>query len=141
MDGSSINGEIQTSNSRYVITDSLLPSTNITSEFSSSLSELDPMLNNRSRTPSPTVNQSIVTISTDDKVFLTATIDTPSSIIENQSSVSVENSIRNVSEKIEHSILSSSSSISNDNELNDLNIEKKTDDLLQVTQEDTLDLP
>jgi len=132
------------------------------SGLSSSLSELDPMLNNRPRTPSPipspivdeqimtkSTDEQIMTNSTDDKSLLTDTIEKPPLIIEKQTSViekqtpviekqistSVEDSI-NISEKNEPSL-----SISINSGLNDLSIERKNDDLFQIIEEDSLDLP
>ncbi|CAF3547720.1 unnamed protein product [Rotaria sordida] len=151
IDGSSLNEENQISNSTALTTDSPLPLANIISGLSSSLSELDPMLNNRPRTPSPISLKKIneqqnMTISTDDTPIFTDTLDSQplivanqSIILENQSSVSIEDSI-NVSEKAEHSVMSSLS-LSTDNGLNDLSTERKNDDLLQVTHIDSLEIP
>ncbi|CAF4488117.1 unnamed protein product [Rotaria sp. Silwood1] len=168
IDGSSLNEENQISNSRLLTTDSPLPLANATPGLSSSLSELDPMLNNRPRTPSPSPIQSTIvdkqqnmTIPTDDKSILTDSVysqplivenkplvvvenqpvvmENQSVIEENQTSVSIENSI-NVSEKAEHSVLSSLS-MSMEHGLNDLSIERKNDDLLQITHTDPLELP
>jgi hypothetical protein len=125
------------------------------SGLSSSLSELDPMLNNRARTPSPipspivdeqimtkSTDEQIMTNSTDDKSLLTDTIEKlpliiekQSPVIEKQISTSVEDSI-NISEKNEPSL-----SISINSGLNDLSIERKNDDLFQIIEEDSLDLP
>jgi hypothetical protein len=128
IDGSSLNDENQIPNSRPITTDSPLLQSITTPGLSSSLSELDPMLNSRPRTPSPTiVDEQIMMIPTDDN-----TVD-QTLILEKQPSIVIEESI-NVSEPNEHSVLSSPSpSI-------DLSVERKNDDLLQITQEDSLDL-
>ncbi|CAF2400115.1 unnamed protein product [Rotaria sp. Silwood2] len=165
IDGSSLNEENLIPNSTLLTTSSPLPLACTTAGLSSSLSELDPMLNNRPRTPSPIPTtivdeQQNMTIPTDNKSILTDSVDSQSLIVENQplllenqpsivenqsvivekqSSIFVEDSI-NVFEKAEHSVLSSLS-ISIDQSLNDLSIERKNDDLLQVTHLDALDLP
>ncbi|CAF1378205.1 unnamed protein product [Adineta steineri] len=133
IDGLSLNDENQTTNSKPILIDTpLLIPTAITTEISSSLSELDPMLNGRVRTPSPIpstmIDEQIMTIPTDD------TTDNQPMTIENQPSTVIEESI-NISEHTENSVLSSASVD------NDLNIEKKNDDLLQIVEEDVLDLP
>ncbi|CAF1482575.1 unnamed protein product, partial [Adineta steineri] len=133
IDGLSLNDENQTTNSKPILIDTpLLIPTAITTELSSSLSELDPMLNGRVRTPSPIpstmIDEQIMSIPTDD------TTDNQPMTIENQPSTVIEESI-NISEHTENSVLSSASVD------NDLNIEKKNDDLLQIVEEDVLDLP
>jgi hypothetical protein len=139
IDGSSLNDE----NLRPVTTDSPSLLTTAALGLSSSLSELDPMLNGRPRTPSPMpstlVDEQIMTLPIDDKPILTDTVDNQVPIIEEQPSITVEDSI-DISEKTEHSVLSSPS-ISIDNGLNELSIERKNDDLLQITEEDSIDLP
>jgi len=137
--------------------------TTTTSGLSSSLSELDPMFNNRPRTPSPLpspiIDEQIITTNTDEQI-MTNSIEDRSSltdtfknepliiekstsiavenqplIIEKQTSVSVEDSINN-SEKNEPSL-----SISMNSGVNDFSIERKNDDLFQIIEEDTIDLP
>jgi len=116
--------------------------------LSSSLSELDPMLNNRPRTPSPipalvtdeqikteTTNEQIMTNSTEDRASLTDTIENQPPIIEKQTSVSVEDSI-NISDKNEPSL-----SISTNSGLNDSSTDIPNGDLFQLIEEDVLDLP
>jgi hypothetical protein len=146
IDGSSLNDE----NPRPITTDSpsLLPTTAL--GRSSSLSELDPMLNGRPRTPSPIpstlVDEQFMTIPVEDKPILTEIIDEQPPIIEeqvpiieNQPLINAEDSI-DISEKTEPSAVSSPS-VSIDHSLSELSVERKNDDLLQITQEDSLDLP
>ncbi|CAF4244736.1 unnamed protein product, partial [Adineta steineri] len=133
IDGLSLNDENQITNSKPILIDTpLLIPTATTTEISSSLSELDPMLNGRVRTPSPIpstmIDEQIMSIPTDD------TTDNQPMTIENQPSTVIEESIT-ISEHTENSVLSSASID------NDLNIEKKNDDLLQIVEEDVLDLP
>ncbi len=163
IDGLSSNDENQISNFIPVKTDSPLLTTTTTSGLSSSLSELDPMFNNRPRTPSPLpspiIDEQIITTNTDEQIMTNSTEDRSSltdtfknepliiekstsiavenqpSIIEKQTSVSVEDSI-NTSEKNEPSL-----SISINSAVNDLSIERKNDDLFQIIEEDTVDLP
>jgi hypothetical protein len=126
IDGSSLNDENQIPNSRPITTDSPLLQSITTPGLSSSLSELDPMLNSRPRTPPTIVDEQIMMIPTDDKSPSIDTVD-QILILEKQPSIVIE-------ESNEHSVLSSPSpSI-------DLSVERKNDDLLQITQEDSLDL-
>jgi len=152
IDGLSSNDENQISK---ITTDSPLLTTT-TSGLSSSLSELDPMFNNRPRTPSPLpspiIDEQIITTNTDeqqimtnhaeDRSSLTDTVENEPLIVETQPliiekpiSASVEDSINN-SEKNEPSL-----SISMNSGVNDFSIERKNDDLFQIIEEDTLDLP
>lgn len=100
------------------------------------------MLNSRPRTPSPvqspTTNEQNMIIPIDDKPPSTDIVEQPL-ISDKQPSTVVEELI-NVPEQIDPSVLSSLS-VSIDNGLNELSIERKNDDLLQPTQEDPLDLP
>jgi len=137
IDGSSLNDENQIPNSRPITTDSPLLQSITTPGLSSSLSELDPMLNSRPRTPPTIIDEQIMMIPTDDKSPSIDTVD-QTLILEKEPSIVMEESI-NVSEPNEHSVLSSPSP-SIDNGLNDLSVERKNDDLLQITQEDSLDL-
>ncbi|CAF2065281.1 unnamed protein product [Rotaria magnacalcarata] len=159
IDGLSLNDENQIPNSTIRVSDSPLPLTSTTPGLSSSLSELDPILNNRPRTPSPIssiiVDEKAMTLPLADKSIVIETIDSEPStteskslIVETQPSIIVEKPT-NISEKIEqsmnsseqheHSILSSLS-ISIDNGLSDLSVEPKTDDLLRPKHVDSLDL-
>jgi len=144
IEGSSLNEDTQIPICIPITTDSPLPVTTL----SSSLSELDPMLNNRPRTPSPipspVIDEPIMTKSTDEQVStnsiderssLTDTIENQPPIIENEPSPSVEDSI-NTSEKKESSL-----SISISNGFNDSSIEQKNDDLFQLIEEDQIDIP
>ena len=144
VEGSSLNEDTQMSVGIPIITGSPVPTA-----LSSSLSELDPMLNNRPRTPSPMpspiVDEPIMTTTnTDEQVstdpieensLVTEIIENEPPVIEIEPSASIEDSI-NTSEKNESSL-----SISMSNGINDLSIEKKNDDLFQLTVEDPLDIP
>jgi len=154
IDGLSSNDENQISNLIPITTDSPLLTTT-TSGLSSSLSELDPMFNNRPRTPSPLpspiIDEQIITTNTDEQIMtnsiedrssLTDTVENEPLIVETQPliiekpiSASVEDSINN-SEKNEPSL-----SISMNSGVNDFSIERKNDDLFQIIEEDTIDLP
>ncbi len=138
--GSPLNEDTQIPISITITTDSPLA----VPTLGSSLSELDPILNNRPRTPSPipspVINEPIMTNSPDEQIS-TNSIDEKSLLTENQPpiiesepSVSVEDSV-NTSEKNESSL-----SISISNGFNDLSIEKKNDDLFQLTEDDPLDI-
>lgn len=171
IDGLSLNDEHSIPNATNRTNDSPLPLAGTTPGLSSSLSELDPMLNNRPRTPSPIPAlipiEQAMTVSSDDKSTLTEVTDnSQSSIVETQSPVNIEESVKlpeeqlqisgsveesmrmsekmedsiQLSEKPEYSTLSSPS-MSIDHGLSDLSVERKNDDLLQITQVDTLDLP
>lgn len=137
--------------------------TNSPVALSSSLSELDPMLNSRhSPFPSPIADEQIMTNISDEPIManvpdeqvMSNSIDETSSLtetlqkeislpadqqsaspIEKQLSVSVDDSL-NTSEKNESSL-----SMSMSNGFNELSIEKKDDDLLQLTEEDPIELP
>jgi hypothetical protein len=76
-------------------------------------------------------DEQISTNSIDEKSLLT---ENQPPIIESEPSVSVEDSV-NTSEKNESSL-----SISISNGFNDLSIEKKNDDLFQLTEDDPLDI-
>jgi hypothetical protein len=114
------------------------------------------MFNNRPRTPSPLpspiIDEQIITTNTDEQQIMTNYIEDRSSltdtveneplivetqplIIEKPISASVEDPINN-SEKNEPSL-----SISMNSGINDFSIERKNDDLFQIIEEDTLDLP
>ncbi|CAF3144888.1 unnamed protein product [Rotaria socialis] len=160
IDGLSLNDENQISNLTILVSDSPLPLASTTTPgLSSSLSELDPILNNRPPTPSPIssiiVDEKAMTIPLDDKSIVAETIDSepsttesksliaetqPSIIVEKPTNISekIEQSI-NSSEQHEHSILSSLS-VSIDNGLSDLSVEPKNDDLLRPKHVDSLDL-
>lgn len=138
--GSPLNEDTQIPISITITTDSPLA----VPTLGSSLSELDPILNNRPRTPSPipspVINEPIMTNSPDEQIS-TNSIDEKSlltenrpPIIESEPSTSVEDSV-NTSEKNESSL-----SISISNGFNDLSIEKKNDDLFQLTEDDPLDI-
>ncbi len=144
IEGSSLNEDTQIPICIPITTDSPLPVTTL----SSSLSELDPMLNNRPRTPSPipspvidepimtkSIDEQVSTNSIDERSSLTDTIENKPPIIENEPSPSVEDSI-NTSEKNESSL-----SISISNGFNDSSIEQKNDDLFQLIEEDQIDIP
>jgi hypothetical protein len=143
IDDSSVNDENHISKT----TDSpLLLATTMTNRLSSSLSELDPMLTSRPRTPSPVppiiIDEQPLTIPADEQLLIIPVDDTIDNQLlqsEKQISTSVEESL-DVSEKTEHSVLSSPS-VSIANGLNDLSIDRINDELLHVTQEDALDLP
>jgi hypothetical protein len=117
------------------------------SELSSSLSELDPMLNHRPRTPSPIPSpiideqimtkpsdEQIMTNSIDEKSSLTETLEPSPPIVEKPALISAEDSI-NISKKTEPSL-----SLSMNGESTDFIPERKNEDLFQIIQVDSLDI-
>ena len=130
-----------------------------TTALSSSLSELDPMFHNRARSPSPVVQQQIIPIQIDEPPMANSIETTspltdriadqsvvneipspvfvgePSPINEQRNSVMTEDS-NNASDRLESSL-----SISISNGFNELSIEKKIDDILQMAEDDALEIP
>ncbi|CAF1240206.1 unnamed protein product [Adineta ricciae] len=136
IDGSSLNEEHQGNNAA----NSPVLLANANPGLSSSLSELDPMLNGRPRTPSPAPSTMIA----ESSIISTIPDSTPSVIdfnektIESSSPLVIEQSI-SASDPTEHSVLSSSLA-SIDNGIHELSIERKNDDLFQNIPEDPIDM-
>ena len=152
---SSLTEDAQLSISIPITTDSPVPVTTL----SSSLSELDPMFNNRPRSPSPIVEQHIIPIQIEEQPVAnsvetaspvidtiveqpiinerqpTESIEEPSPIVEQRNSVLTDDSIH-MSERMESSL-----SISMSNGFNDLSIEKKIDDILKMATDDSPEIP
>lgn len=108
------------------------------------------MMNNLARSPSPVPEEEVVTQQADEELVSksnettlpliseahsTIAVEEQSSIVEQPNSASVDDS-SNMSERNESSL-----SISMSNGFNDSTVEKKIEDLLQMVEEDSLDIP
>ena len=124
------------------------------SEISSSLSELDPMLKTRSETSSPIAHEQTTTETSDEQIPIeivnekdsfTETIENPSPItedtsliIEREPSISVEDSVNEPSISIDESV---DTSEKNEPSLSTSFTESSNGDLFQLIQDDVLDIP
>lgn len=124
IDGLSINDETNKP-STTITTDSMFLPLPLTKNLSSSLSELDPMLNGRVRTPSPVAPSTLEEEKAPPVLIPIPIFETPASL---------EQSI------VETSTLPSPSSSIGQNMV-ELSIEKKNEDILQVKDEDQLIFP
>ena len=138
IDDSSLNDENQVSHGKPIPTEAFLPLPS-TPGLSSSLSELDPMLNGRPRTPSPEppplVDEPILLIPVYETLSPIETVEHSAVTENNQSPIPVPDS----TDTSDPTVLPSPST-SIDQGLLNLSIEKKNDDLLQSSPEDTLQL-